>query len=93
MRPEPLRVLAVVDDNAVARAIAHGRVVSTGEDRVTIEHLYYENHERRTIRSIETKLASVSVDGDGATIIAVYRGLDADGEELVALGRTPRIGK
>lgn len=49
------------------RAVAHGRVSFAGEgeggsgQRVAIDHVFYENHERRQIRSVYEPVATISV--------------------------------
>jgi len=43
------------------RAVAHGRVASADGDAVTIDHVFYENHERRQIRSVYEPLAAIDV--------------------------------
>ena len=45
-----------------ARATAHGRVAAVdARGAVTLDHAYYENHERKEIRSIYAPLATVAV--------------------------------
>lgn len=52
--------LPVANGGAV-RAIAHGRVASVSGAMVAIDHVFYENHERRQIRSVYQPVATVSV--------------------------------
>jgi hypothetical protein len=43
------------------RVIAHGRVASSNGVTVAIDHVFYENHERRQIRSVYEPVATMSV--------------------------------
>jgi hypothetical protein len=43
------------------RAVAHGRVASASGETVAIDHVFYENHERRQIRSVYEPLAAIGV--------------------------------
>jgi L,D-transpeptidase catalytic domain len=43
------------------RAIAHGRVASASGVTVAIDHVFYDNHERRQIRSVYEPVATMSV--------------------------------
>jgi hypothetical protein len=43
------------------RAVAHGRVAAARGGTVAIDHVFYENHERRQIRSVYEPVASISV--------------------------------
>jgi L,D-transpeptidase catalytic domain len=43
------------------RAVAHGRVASASGETVAIDHVFYENHERRQIRSVYEPVAAMSV--------------------------------
>ena len=43
------------------RAIAHGRVASASGETVAIDHVFYDNHERRQIRSVYEPVAAMAV--------------------------------
>jgi hypothetical protein len=55
-----------VADSRELRAIAHGRVVSASGTAVSIEHVLYDNHERRNVRSVYEPVEGVRV-GPGTT--------------------------
>jgi hypothetical protein len=43
------------------RSVAHGRVASATGATVAIDHVFYENHERRQIRSVYEHVAAIGV--------------------------------
>jgi hypothetical protein len=44
-----------------ARAVGHGRVASVTGATVVVEHVFYDNHERRHVRSVYERLVAVRV--------------------------------
>jgi hypothetical protein len=62
------------------RAIAHGRVVSAEGETIAIEHVFYDNHERRQIRSVYEPVATLNVRAGSV----VKRG-----DRIAAMARVP----
>src|SRR5688500_3724286 len=52
---------AVGRQTKTVHATAHGRVVHAGGDRVVIEHVFYENHEKKRVRSQYGGLSRITV--------------------------------
>jgi hypothetical protein len=68
--------------SADARAVAAGRVSSVGGNELTIEHLYYENYEKKNVFTVYSDLSEITVAADEV----VFRGQKLGTKKVGAFG-------